>query len=43
MKKFVPVMALSLALVGCNNSNSDVPAKEVEQKEEIQTNENNKI
>lgn len=41
MKKFVPVMALSLALVGCNNSNSDVPAKEVEQKEEIQTNENN--
>lgn len=41
MKKFVPVMALSLALVGCNNSNSDVPANEVEQKEEIQTNENN--
>ena len=39
MKKFVPVMALSLALVGCNNS--DVPANEVEQKEEIQTNENN--
>ena len=41
MKKFVPVMALSLALVGCNNSNSDEPANEVEQKEEIQTNENN--
>lgn len=42
MKKFVPVMALSLALVGCNNSNSDAPANEVEQnQEEIQTNENN--
>lgn len=42
MKRFVPVMALSLALVGCNNSNSDTPANKVEQnQEEIQTNENN--
>lgn len=42
MKKFVPIMALSLALVGCNNSNSDTPANKVEQnQEEIQTNENN--
>lgn len=40
MKKIVPVMALSLALVGCNNSNA--PANELEQKQEqeIQTNEN---
>ncbi|WP_394011060.1 hypothetical protein [Anaerococcus cruorum] len=41
MKKFVPIMALSLALVGCNNSNSEAPANEAEQKEEIKTNENN--
>lgn len=39
MKKFVPIMALSLALVGCNNT--DAPANEVSPQEKVETNEDN--
>ena len=39
MKKFVPIMALSLALVGCNNT--DAPANEVNPQEKVETNEDN--
>lgn len=39
MKKFVPIMALSLALVGCNNT--DAPANEVSPQEKVETSEDN--
>ena len=39
MKRFVPIMALSLALVGCNNT--DAPANEVSPQEKVETNEDN--